>query len=122
MFLTSIVPAKKECRARLRLQEKVYLESYRGKKRSFGRNGLRRHVKEAKEGPLELRRERDKVMLRGWGEGKGESSGSFVWGVLKPGTSGEDSNRTFICFMLLCPMRFIPLTPSILRCGWHQWH
>ena len=45
------------------------------------RNGLREQVTEAKEGPLELRREKGKGgPPRGWGEGEGKGAGVLVGG------------------------------------------
>lgn len=43
------------------VSDKVYLESYRGNRSEpAGLPGLRKHVAEAKEGPLELRRKKGK--------------------------------------------------------------
>ena len=58
--------AKKEFRANTQIQAKVYLESHRDRSELWRREpaglcGLRKQVTEAKEGPLELRREKAKV-------------------------------------------------------------
>ena len=89
---------RKNSELRLKLYEKVYLESHRGRGMNCRRNEVRKQVTEAKERALELRREKGKAPggRKGGGEGSGllppgraplgPLSGGLLFGGLRGGS------------------------------------